>query len=234
MAKGPLSHGKTFEEVAREVRVFLLRIKRRRQRFESVQSKLLVEARRYVVEAVAAGVPVEEVAPLVGYKAETVARWAAKNRSPVRSIPCDAARSQLDHVRHRRQRVTAEESRIAGKTRSIVRKSVEMGINAEEFTDLTGYTPKTVTRWYAAANKSLEQTRRQRELASIRRSKRNRPPQHLSPRAAQQWLEREQERRLRVLEAHGLKAGISSSPAPAVVPVSRLRKPSIRAVKRRR
>lgn len=218
MAKGPLSHGKTREEVVREVLVFLMRIKRRRQRFESSQRNLLGDARRYVVEAVAADVAVEEVALLVGYGSETVSRWAAKHRSLARGVSEEVARRQLDRIHRRRQRSKAEASKTADKARSVVRTAVEMGITAEVFADLTGYNLETVDRWYASASKALEQVRRQRELASIRRTKRNRPPQHLSPEEAKQWLLEEYKRRFEVLRGHGLEAGASGSPTSALVP----------------
>lgn len=206
MVKGPCSHGKTLEEVAREVRVGLTRIGRRRKRFRSAEENSLREARSCIAEAVAAGVSPEEAAEATGYALKTVMRWVAKRKAGIRVISSEKAWEQLKQVRERRQHTATVEGRVSAAARGLVRKAMEVGIAAEEFAGTTGYTSRTVTRWFASVRHSLEQARRQREIVSSRRGRGSRPPQHLSPVEYDQWLVQEERRRRRVLRTHGLGA----------------------------
>lgn len=236
MVKGPYSHGKTREEVAREVRVHMTRINRRRRRFQNAEQHALLDVRRRVAEAVAAGVSAEEAAAVTGYKLETVARWLRKRRSGVRAVPIERAREQLDRIRERRRRTARDELKISARARALIRRAMVVGIEAEEFAEMTGYSLKTVERWFASARRMLEQAQRQRELASVRRGRRRRPPQHLSPAERERWLVEAERRRKWALQMHGLRsdrrrgAGGGQLEAPA----RRLRKPSIGGTKQRR
>lgn len=207
MVKGPCSHGKTLEEVAREVRVCLARIDRRRKRFRSAEETGLREARRRIAEAAAAGISAEEASDATGYALKTVTRWLAKQkRREVRTVPLEKAWEQLARIGERRQRAAVTERRISAAARALVRKAMEVGIAADEFTRTTGYTSKTVAGWFESVRHSLEQSRRQREIASTRQGKGNRPPQHLSPVEYDQWLVQEERRRRHVLRSHGLRS----------------------------
>lgn len=239
MVKGPYSHGKTREEVAREVRVHMTRINRRCQRFRSADQHALRNVRRRVAEAVAAGVSTEEAAAVTGYKLQTVARWLAKRRNPVRAVSIERAREQLDRIQERRRRTAREELKIAARARGLVRRAMEVGIEVEEFAEITGYSVKTVTRWFASVRRSLEQAQRQREVASARRGRRRRPPQHLTPAERDRWLAEADRRRMWVLKRHGLrsgrkrgaKGGQREMPATSA---RRLKKPSIGGANQRR
>ncbi|GHC37970.1 hypothetical protein GCM10010348_76580 [Streptomyces anthocyanicus] len=225
MVKGPYSHGKTPEEVAREVRVHMTRICRRRQRFQTADQHALHDVRRRIAEAVAAGISAEEAAAVTGYKFQTVARWLVKRRSAVRAVPVERAREHLDRIRERRRRTAQEELKISARARALVRRAMEVGIEVEEFAEVTGYSLKTVNRWFDGVRRSLERAQRQREIASARRGKRRRPPQHLSPAERDRWLAEAERRRKWVLQRHGLRTG---------APARQLRKPSIGGAKRHR
>lgn len=80
-----------------------------------------------------------------------------------------------------RGRTSQEELRISRRARALVRRAMDVGIEAEEFAEMTGYSLNTVKRWFALFRRALEQAQRQRELAAARRGRRRRPPQHLSP-----------------------------------------------------
>jgi hypothetical protein len=206
MVKGPYSHGKTPDEVAQEVRVYLARIGRRRRRFRSAEEKNLREVRKRVAEAVESGISAEEAAAAVGYKLMTVTRWLAKakRKGKVRALPKEKARERLDRIRARRRRTSQAELKVSAMARATVRKAMEAGIAAQEFADTTGYTLKIVTKWFVSVRRSLEQAQRQREIVSVRHGKRNRPPQHLSLVEYDQWLVQEDRRRKTVLRRHGL------------------------------
>lgn len=237
MVKGPYSHGKTREEVAREVRVHMTRINRRRQRFQSAEQRALVDVRRRVAEAVAAGVSAEEAADVTGYKLETVARWLRKRRGGVRAVPVERAREQLDGIRERRRRAARDELKISARARALVRRAMEVGVEADEFAEMTGYSLRTVERWFASIRRSLEQAQRQRELASARRGRRRRPPQHLSPAERARWLAEAERRRRWALQRYGLRSGRrrrgDQLKAPAA-PARRLKKPSSGGAKQHR
>lgn len=204
MVKGPCSHGKTLEEVAREVRVELMRIDRRRKRFRSAEENGLREARKRVAEAVAAGVSAEEAALAAGYALKTVLRWLAKKKGGVRAVSIERAWDQLRRVDERRRHAAVTERKISARARGLVRRAMEVGIVATEFAETTGYTLKTVTKWFASVRHSLEQAQRQREITSVRRGKANRPPQHLSPVEYDRWLVQAERERRRVHRRHGV------------------------------
>lgn len=228
MVKGPCSHGKTLDEVAFELRVYLARIKRRRTRFRYADEKHLRDVRKRVVEAVAAGISTEQASASTGYSLTSVTRWLAKARGEVRIVPVEQAQDRLDRIRERRERSALEESRISVRARSVVRKAMEVGLGAQEFSDRTGYTLPIVKRWFASVRRSIEQAWRQRELASVRRGKRNRPPQHLSEVEYDQWLVREALRRRTVLRRYGLRANRASQGKAVAAMYSSLRRHGLR------
>lgn len=206
MVKGPYSHGKTPDEYAREIRVSMARINLRLKRFRSVEENNLREVRKHVVEGVTVGVSIEEAAAVAGYSPKTVARWLRKGkRIGPRPVSIEKAREQLDRMGVRRRRTAVEELRISSRARALVRKAMEVAIAPEEFAATTGYTSQTVTRWFASVRHSLEQSQRQGEIASVRKSRKNRPPQDLSPVQYDQWLVQEERRRRQVLHKHGLR-----------------------------
>lgn len=210
MAKSPFSHGKTHEEVAAEVRVHLLRISRRRKRFRAAVERNLRETRQRIVEAVAAGFSVEDVATRTGYGVRTVQKWLAKGASVVRPISAEKAWERIERIHLQRHHTARLELKISARARGLVRKAVQVGITAEEFAGETGFTLKTTEKWFAAAHQSLEQAQRQREVAAVRRGKRNRPPQHLSLAERARWLVNEAERRKATLAKHGFSPESSS------------------------
>lgn len=181
----------------------LTRIGRRRKRFGSAEGNGLRDARRRVAEAAAAGISAEEAAHATGYAVKTVTRWLAK-KGEARVVPVERARDNLHKVGERRRQADVSERRIAARARGLVRKAMEVGIEATEFAEVTGYMVNTITKWFSSVRQSMEQAQRQRELASVRRGKRNRPPQHLSPAEYDQWLVQEDRRRRLVLRSHGL------------------------------
>ncbi|MEU1777745.1 hypothetical protein ABZ501_32700 [Streptomyces sp. NPDC019922] len=205
MVKGPYSHGKTKAEVAGELRVYLVRINRRRNRFRCAEQRYLQEVRRHVVEAVVSGIGVEEVATAAGYTPKTVARWVAKRSSEARGLPVERAQERLARIRDRRRRMSQTELRISARARSSVRRAMEVGVSAREFSEITGYTSKTVERWFESARQALEQAARQREVAQARRGKRRRPPQHLSPDERAEWLAQRERRRAAVMQKNGFR-----------------------------
>lgn len=236
MVKGPYSHGKTPDEVAREIRVHLTRIYRRRERFRSAQYKGLQEARKRVVEAVLAGVSHKDASMTTGYSEKTVTRWLSKGRSHAREVPLQKALAQLDRVRASRIHAVSVESRTSATARGLVRRAMEAGVGAEEFAIKTGYTAKTVDRWFASVRHVLEQSQRQREIMSVRQGKRSRPPQYLSPVEYDQWLAQEERRRRRVFRKHNLQArrrlnarrtssAALASPAPQLPAKASIRRP---------
>ncbi|MEW2071667.1 hypothetical protein [Streptomyces sp. NPDC007346] len=205
MVKGPYSHGKTKAEVAGELRVYLVRINRRRSRFRCAEQRYLQEVRRHVVEAVTSGINVEEAAAAAGYTPKTVARWVAKRRVEVRGLPVERAQERLVRIGERRRRMSLTELKISARARSSVRRAMEVGLSAREFADITGYTAKTVDRWFESALQALEQAARQREVAQARRGKRRRPPQHLSPAERAEWLAQRERRRTAVMQKNGFR-----------------------------
>ncbi|MGW5071443.1 helix-turn-helix domain-containing protein, partial [Streptomyces cyaneofuscatus] len=202
MVKGPYSHGKTKAEVAGELRVYLVRINRRRSRFRCAEQRYLQEVRRHVVEAVTSGINVEEAAAAAGYTPKTVARWVAKRRVEVRGLPVERAQERLVRIGERRRRMSLTELKISARARSSVRRAMEVGLSAREFADITGYTAKTVDRWFESALQALEQAAQQREVAQARRGKRRRPPQHLSLAERAEWLAQRERRRTAVRRSY--------------------------------
>ncbi|MER5871967.1 hypothetical protein [Streptomyces sp. NPDC002044] len=205
MINKPILRRKAPAEVAEEVRVYLTRINRRRKRLRSADENYLREVRTRVVEAVSAGVDLKDVAEASGYQLTTVSKWVAKHRVAVREVELETARERLNKILERRRRMAAAELRISSKARSVIRRAMGVGLPAEAFADLTDYELPTVRRWFASVRRSLEHTQRRREIASVRRGKSNRPPQHLSPVEYDQWLVLEELRRRNVLQKHGLR-----------------------------
>lgn len=221
MINEPCLRGKTPEEVAEEVRVYLTRIERHRKRFQSASQRHMGEVRVRVVEAVLAGISREEAAAAAGYQLAAVSKWVAKHRKPVREVDAATARYRLDKIRERQRYMAETELRIAKKARLLVRKAITVEVSAEEFAGLTEYNLPTVERWFASVRKRLEQARRRRDLASVRRGKANRPPQHLSPAEYERWLLLEKQRRNAILQRYGLRSR-RRRPAPPK-PANRLR-----------
>ncbi|MEU2476026.1 hypothetical protein ABZ601_33825 [Streptomyces sp. NPDC012842] len=205
MVKGPYSHGKTPTEVAGELRVYLVRINRRRNRFRCAEQRYLQEVRRHVVDAVVSGIGVEEAATAAGYTPKTVARWVAKRSSGARGLPIEKAQERLARVRDRRRRMSQTELKISARARSSVRRAMDVGLSPQEFSDITGYTSRTVDRWFESSRQALEQAARQREVAQARRGKRRRPPQHLSPDEHAEWLAQRERRRAAVMHKNGFR-----------------------------
>lgn len=205
MVKGPYSHGKTKAEVAGELRVYLVRINRRRSRFRCAEQRYLQEVRRHVVDAVTSGINVEEVAAAAGYTPKTVARWVAKRPGEARGTSIERAQERLARIRDRRRRMSQTELKISARARSSVRRAMKVGLSAREFSDITGYTTKTVDRWFESSRQALEQAARQREVAQARRGKRRRPPQHLSPAEHAEWLAQRERRRTAVMQKNGFR-----------------------------
>ncbi|MFD4833286.1 hypothetical protein ACFWPV_26040 [Streptomyces uncialis] len=213
MISNPRLHGKTSEEAAEELRVNLTRIARRRKRFQVTSQNQLRQVRTRVLEAVAAGLGFEEAAAAAGYQSTTVSRWVAKHRTPVREVDLATARHRLDKIRERQRSMAAAELRIARRAKLLVRRAIAVEFTAEEFASITNYNRKAVERWFTAVRNRLEQNRRRRELASVRRGKANRPPQELSPAEYERWLAREQQRRKAVLQRYGMRPR-RKNPAP--------------------
>ncbi|WGP08171.1 hypothetical protein [Streptomyces sp. SH5] len=94
------------------------------------------------------GINVEEVAAVIGYTPETVARWVAKRRREARGLPMEMAQERLVRIGERRRRMSQTELKISAKARSSVRRAMEVELSAQEFSDITGYTTKTVDRWF--------------------------------------------------------------------------------------
>lgn len=86
---------KTRAEVAGELRVYLVRINRRRNRFRCAEERYLQEVRRHLVDAVVSGIGVEEAAATAGYTPKTVARWVAKRSGEARGLPIERAQERL-------------------------------------------------------------------------------------------------------------------------------------------
>ncbi|MFB7183567.1 hypothetical protein ACFCYI_38395 [Streptomyces sp. NPDC056257] len=213
MISDPRLHGKSREEVVEEIRVYLTRIERRRKRFQATSQNQLREVRTRVVEAVAAGLAHEEAAAAAGYQPATVSKWVAKHRTAVRPVDLATARHRLDKIRQRQRSMAAAELRISRKAKLVVRRAIAVEFTAEEFAGITTYNLEAVERWFTAVRNRLEQTRRRRELASVRRGKANRPPQELSPAEYARWLARETQRRRAVLQRYGMRPR-RKKPAP--------------------
>ncbi|MDA5283669.1 hypothetical protein [Streptomyces sp. Isolate_45] len=205
MIKRPGLPRKTPEEVAPEVRVFLIRLHRRRKRFRKADQKHLCTVRQRVAEAVSAGIGPEEVAKICGYAPKTIDKWLAKHRDPVQEVEIDAARERLSGLRAQRSKLKAEEMLISARARSVIRKAMRAQLDAPEFVELTGYQRATVERWFASTRRVLSQAHRRREIASVRRGKANRPPQELSPVEYDQWLVEQDMRRKTLFRKYELQ-----------------------------
>lgn len=205
MIKRPGLPRKTPEEVAPEVRVFLIRLHRRRKRFREADQKHLREVRKRVAEAVSAGISPEEVAKICGYTPKTITKWLARRRATVQKVEIEVARERLSSIRARRSQLKAEEMLISARARSVIRKAMRVQLDAPEFVELTGYEMATVERWFASTRRVLSQAHRRREIASVRRGKANRPPQELSPVEYDQWLVEQDMRRKTLFRKYDLQ-----------------------------
>ncbi|GLX19860.1 hypothetical protein [Streptomyces lavendulae] len=207
MISEPGLRGKTREDVVEEIRVYLTRIERRRKRLQAATQNYMREVvRPRLVEAVAAGIPPEEVAAATGYRPNAVSKWVDKHRTAVREVDLETARGRLDQIREKKRSTSAAELRISSKAKLVVRRAIAAELSPEEFASLTTYQLTTVEGWFASVRKRLEQARRRRELASVRQGKANRPPQELSPAEYEQWLVLEKQRRNAVLERYGMRS----------------------------
>ncbi|GGS83798.1 hypothetical protein GCM10010253_67710 [Streptomyces badius] len=124
----------------------------------------------------------------------------------------ERAQERLVQIGERRRRMSQTELKISAKARSSVRRAMQVGLSAREFSDITGYTTKTVDRWFESALHALEQAARQREVAQARRGKRRRPPQHLSPAQRAEWLAQRERRRSAVMQKNGFRVKPVRSP----------------------